>query len=279
MRPVAVIVMVSAKCSPGVSTTLAALTYVWPRRVLLADCDPAGGDIAAGWLGHWLFDDRLDTGRGVLSFATDTRHAPVGEATLLGPHLQPVPIAPHARLLAGLAGPAQHTSVGDGGWRRVAQALGDASATAGWDVLIDTGRHSSATPLALLAIADLVLVGVRPIPRQVVATRPLLAALSRQVEPGVLALTALASTTIGARDLRRALGLPVAVELPHDARTAAVFADGDHAGEPPTRAPLVTAARGAAAHLRATLSLRPPPAPPDTAPARADAPRQKEALR
>ncbi|WP_051400201.1 hypothetical protein [Haloechinothrix halophila] len=275
----AVIVMVSAKCSPGVSASLAALAYAWPRRVLLADCDPAGGDLAAGWLGHWLFDNRLDTGRGVLSFATDTRHASVGEAALLAPHVQQVPVAPHARLLAGLSGPAQHTSVGDGGWRRVAQALGDASATGGWDVLIDVGRHSPATPRPLFAIADRVLVGVRPVPRQVVATRPLLPVLSSRVEPGTLAMAAVASSTVGARDVRRALGLPVAVELPHDARTAAVFADGDRAGEPLSRAPLVVAARSAAAHLQTTLNLRPPPAPLDAAPARADVPTPKEMLR
>lgn len=269
--------MVSAKCSPGVSTALAALTYAWPRGVLLADCDPAGGDLAPGWLGHWLFDNRLDPGRGVLSFATDTRHVSVGEAALLAPHLQPVPVAAHAHLLAGLAGPAQHASVGDAGWRRLAQALGDASATGGWDVLIDAGRHSAATPLPLLAIADRVLVGVRPVPRHVVATRLLLAALSRQVEPGVLALAALAASTIGARDLRRALDLPVAVELPHDARTAAVFADGDHAGAPGPRAALVTAVSSAAAQLQATLNLRPPPPePPDVAPARAAAPMSGE---
>lgn len=257
----AVIAVASAKCSPGVSTTVAALTYAWPHRVLVADCDPASGDLAPGWLGHWLVDGQLDVGRGVLSYATDTRHAPVGEATQLGPHLQRVPVAPHAQLLVGLTGPAQHASVGAAGWRRLAQALGDASATGGWDVLIDAGRYGPATPPPLLAIADLVLVALRPVPRHVIAARPLLAVLTRLVEPGGLALAALASDTTGSRDLRRACGLPVALELPADHRSAVVFADGDHAGEPLTRSQLAMAARRGAERLHASLNLRPPPEP------------------
>lgn len=43
----------------------------------------------------------------------------------------------------------------------------------------------------------MVLAGLRPMPRHVIATRPLLAELSRHVEHGVLTLTALATTTIG----------------------------------------------------------------------------------
>lgn len=253
--------MLSAKCSPGVSTTVAALAHAWPRRVLVADCDPSGGDLAPGWLGHWLFDGQLDAGRGLLSFTTDTRHARVGEATLLEPHLQQVPVAPHAHLLAGLTGPVQHASVGAAGWRRLAQALGDASATQGWDVLIDAGRHSAGTAFPLLAIADVVLVALRPLPRHVLATRPVLVALAGQVEPGMLALAALATTTTGSRDVRRACEYPVAVELPYDARSAAVFADGDQAGEPTARAPLTIAARRVATQLHTTLNLRPPPQP------------------
>ncbi len=46
-----VIALASAKGSPGVTTTALALAAVWPRRVLVADCDPSGGDLA-GWLGQ-----------------------------------------------------------------------------------------------------------------------------------------------------------------------------------------------------------------------------------
>jgi hypothetical protein len=259
---VAVIAVTSGKAAPGVSTTVAGLAAVWPHAVVVADCDPAGGDLAPGWLGQWLVDGKLDGARGVLSFATETRHAPTGEASALMPHLQRIPVAPRAWLLAGLAGPAQQTSVGDAGWRRVAQALGDASATGGWDVLIDLGRFGTATPAPLLAVADLLLVALRPTPRHVLAARWMIAELAQHLEPGVLAVAALAASTTGGRDVRRALDLPVAVELPEDSRTGTVFSDGANGGEPPQRSPLLAAARQQAHQLHTRLNLRPPPPVP-----------------
>jgi MinD superfamily P-loop ATPase len=44
------ITIVSGKGAPGATTTLAALAAAWPAPVLLADCDPDGGDLAPGWL-------------------------------------------------------------------------------------------------------------------------------------------------------------------------------------------------------------------------------------
>jgi MinD-like ATPase involved in chromosome partitioning or flagellar assembly len=67
----ALIAIASDKGAPGVTTTALALAAVWPRPVLLAECDPAGGDLvyrfpAAGG-GH------LDPRRGVLSLAVVAR--------------------------------------------------------------------------------------------------------------------------------------------------------------------------------------------------------------
>src|SRR5262245_38691680 len=47
---VAIIAMVSAKGSPGVSTTALACTLSWNSRVVLAECDPAGGTVLTGYL-------------------------------------------------------------------------------------------------------------------------------------------------------------------------------------------------------------------------------------
>ena len=38
------IVVASDKGSPGVTTTAITLAAVWPRRALLAELDPSGGD-------------------------------------------------------------------------------------------------------------------------------------------------------------------------------------------------------------------------------------------
>ena len=42
----ALVAFASAKGSPGASTAALAVAALWPRDVLLADCDPAGGDVA-----------------------------------------------------------------------------------------------------------------------------------------------------------------------------------------------------------------------------------------
>jgi len=41
----ALIAIAADKGSPGVTTTSVALAAVWPRPVLLAECDPSGGDL------------------------------------------------------------------------------------------------------------------------------------------------------------------------------------------------------------------------------------------
>ncbi|MFC4004930.1 hypothetical protein ACFS2C_23440 [Prauserella oleivorans] len=253
----AVIALMSAKAAPGVTTAVAALAWVWPTEVLLADCDPAGGDLAAGWLGRWLLAGQLRADRGVLSFATETRHERGGSCGSLDGHAQPVAVAPHIRLLAGLASPAQNASVGAAGWHRLAQALTTTGPAR--DVLVDLGRYSPATPHALLQAADLVLLAVRPHARHVLAARPALAELARQLEPDRLGLAVCATTAAGSRDVRNALGFAVGLELPHDPRAAAVLSDGEYGGLPAARALLLRAARRTALRLHRTLNLRPSP--------------------
>lgn len=257
----AVITLLSTKCSPGVSTATAALTYAWPHPVVLADCDPSGGDIVTGWLGQWLVDGRIAVDRGVLSHATATRHMTSGDPGELKPHLQPVPVAPHARVLRGLDGPAQHTALSEASWQRLARALREMSDSAGVDVLVDAGRFGVWTPRPLLAAADLTLLGMRPLARHVLASGRVLTELSRQVEPGRLGLAVLATTTDGSRDVCRAIGCPVGLELPEDVRTALVFSDGANAGEPARRSLLTRAAAAAAERLHQALNLRQPPPP------------------
>jgi hypothetical protein len=67
----ALIAVAADKGARGVTTASVVLAAVWPRPVLLAECDPAGGDLlyrfpAAG-------GGRLDPGRGLLSLAVAAR--------------------------------------------------------------------------------------------------------------------------------------------------------------------------------------------------------------
>jgi hypothetical protein len=64
---VALIAIAADKGAPGVTTAALALTAVWPRPVLLAECDPSGGDLVYRF--HAADGGHLDPRRGVLSLA------------------------------------------------------------------------------------------------------------------------------------------------------------------------------------------------------------------
>ena len=67
----ALIAITADKGSPGVTTTSIALAAIWPRPVLLAECDPAGGDLVYRLPG--ADGQRLDPRRGLLSLAVAAR--------------------------------------------------------------------------------------------------------------------------------------------------------------------------------------------------------------
>ena len=67
----ALITVASAKGSPGVTTTSLAMGALWPRQVLVAECDAAGADIPL----RMSAEDGgvLDAERGLLSLAAAGR--------------------------------------------------------------------------------------------------------------------------------------------------------------------------------------------------------------
>ncbi len=229
-----VIAFVSGKAAPGVTTTVCALASVWPRAVLVADCDPAGGDVLAGWLSPWLAEGWLRTDVGLLSFTTSTRHAGRATRECLRPHVQHVYAAPRVWLLVGVRDGAQSSSLGEPGWARLAEALTEMSADT--DVLVDCGRIGPASPWPVLAAAGALLVVAQPTFRGVAGARAAVRALDRRVDPtGVGLLTcATTSATRTAREAARALELPL-VAAPRGL----------------TRSPLVRSARSAAERLLA----------------------------
>ncbi|MEV5542047.1 hypothetical protein AB0L13_34965 [Saccharopolyspora shandongensis] len=257
----AVITMLSAKCSPGITTAVAALATVWPNRLLVVDADPTGGDLLPGWGGQWLVDGRLSTERGVVSFAAATRHLDSVPSEGLAGHVQVLPGHDHVRLLAGVTSRAQAGAMGDDGWRRLASATRDL-AREGPDVLIDAGRWTPDTPWALIVEADLVLVGVRPSLRHISAELPLITTLRKLIPITRLGALVSATTSREADRVARAVGIPVGVELPDDPAAARFFSDG--AGSHPSRrSALVRTSRKAALRLHRSLT---PPTPPATTP-------------
>jgi hypothetical protein len=143
----ALIAIASDKGAPGVTTAALALAAVWPRPVLLAECDPAGGDLvyrfpAVGG-GH------LDPRRGVLSLAVVARRG-----------MQPQQVWEHVQKLhGGLDVLAGVTNAEQGAglsllWGPIGKALASLPQA---DVIADCGRlGADGPPYDLLAEATTV---------------------------------------------------------------------------------------------------------------------------
>jgi MinD-like ATPase involved in chromosome partitioning or flagellar assembly len=133
----ALIAIASDKGAPGVTTAALALAAVWPRPVLLAECDQAGGDLvyrfpAVGG-GH------LDPRRGVLSLAVVARRG-----------MQPQQVWEHVQKLhGGLDVLAGVTNAEQGAglsllWGPIGKALASLPQA---DVIADCGRLGADGPL------------------------------------------------------------------------------------------------------------------------------------
>jgi hypothetical protein len=165
-----VLIAVAAdKGSPGVTTTAVALAAVWPRPVLLAECDPAGGDLVYRLPGQG--GDRLDPRRGLLSLAVAARR-----------DLHPAQLWAHAqKLRGGLDVLLGVTSAEQGAgleplWGPVGSVLAGLPQA---DVIADCGRLGPDGPhYDLLAHAATVVLITRPSLGEVVRLRDRAAAVS-----------------------------------------------------------------------------------------------------
>ncbi|MGH8824301.1 MAG: hypothetical protein ACRDVN_07490 [Jiangellaceae bacterium] len=221
------VAIASAKGSPGVTTTVAALGSVWPRDVVVADLDPAGGDLALRQRDP--MGRPLDPERGLLSLAAAARRG-----------LTPGDVEQHVQtcdggldVLVGVSNPEQVTGVGPV-WPTVASTLREVP---GVDVLADCGRVVPGTPvLPVLSAADAVVLCVRPSVESYAHLRerlrwlagPLRIGEIGSIPVGIVVVTA-ASDTAAVRDLDRLLqheGLQVALlgRVADDRRAAGALA-------------------------------------------------------
>jgi hypothetical protein len=234
--------LVSPGGSPGVTTTALALALSWSRPVVIAECDPACGDIAAG-----LFAGHLNAPRGLIGLALEAGRGAVGLAAELEAQLAPLAGAGRARFLAGLTDPRQAPGL-NAAWPVIARAL--ASHPAG--VLADCGRLDAGggQPLSVLTESAAVIMVLRPSLRQVAAASPriemLMQLLGGQPRVGLLLI---GDGAIARRDIARTLGVPVVASLPLDDRSAAVLSDGAGRRAGLSSRPLLRASRAAGAEL------------------------------
>lgn len=156
-----VFAVAAGKGAPGVTTTALALAAVWPRQSLLAECDPAGGDV--------VFAFRREDGaalaadRGVMSLATAVR-LPAAQVDVMA-HAQVIDGG--LPVLVGVSSLAQANALA-WSWRTIAEVF----ATAAVDVFADCGRLDGAAPVdELLAGTDRLLLVCRATAAGVAHTR------------------------------------------------------------------------------------------------------------
>jgi len=258
-------VLVSGKAAPGVTTSAWALALTWPGPVLVADCDPAGGDMAAGYL-----PGRVSADRGLLSWATAARRGvpAMAAATMFSGHAVGVPENPNVWLMAGFATATQGASFTPDAWERLALALERSAASVGRDALVDAGRlvgERACWPV--LRAADQVLLTVRPSVRSVHAAQG--AAMRLRTELGDLAKVSALVVGDGpysAAEVAEALSVPLCGTLPQDGHTARVLSDGASLGPNAlNRSALLKAAATLTTRLTTGMSAATSTARPDSA--------------
>jgi len=138
------IALVSGKGSPGTSTTALAMALAWPGPVLLADCDPRGGDLLWGY-----GQGKFAPGAGLLAYQVNSRRAVSTFDALWSATVQ---LGADRWALPGLDESRQAGSVE---WASVARAF--RSVPPGVDVIVDCGVvPAHRPPAAVWTAADLV---------------------------------------------------------------------------------------------------------------------------
>jgi hypothetical protein len=177
----ALIAVAADKGAPGVSTASLALAAVWPRPVLLAETDPAGGDLV--YRLPSADGGSLDPRRGLLSLAVAARRG-----------IQPYQVWDHTQKLHGgldvLTGVANAEQAGGLQllWGKIGQVL---AAIPQLDVIADCGRLGLDGPFHdLLGYASSVVLVARPNLEGVVRLRDRVAAaavaLAKRGQPGAI---------------------------------------------------------------------------------------------
>jgi hypothetical protein len=225
----ALIAMVSAKGSPGVSTAALACTLAWSGRTLLAECDPAGGDILSGYLRRYDI-----TPVGLLNLAiAELRGRAAAEFRKQVIDLDSSRPGRRA-VLPGITDPVQAATVLPT-WPRLTDFFTALEhQDPGYDVIADCGRlTTSAPPWPLLHRADLVVLVVRATALHTISPALSAAAQLRQEltdnghGAGALRLLLIGHGPYPAADVAQRLHLPLLAELPDDRRGAQALNDGD----------------------------------------------------
>jgi MinD-like ATPase involved in chromosome partitioning or flagellar assembly len=262
---VGVIAFASAKSSPGVTTTIAALAATWPadRDLHIVEVDPAGGDLVVRF--------EMAPEPGLVTLAATGRRD-LGPETYLG-HTQALPSD------VGADGPARRILVAPVAADQASAALGalrgglpKVLAQIEADVLVDCGRLDPYSPAFEFATqADLLVVVTRPILSEIHH----LAARLPSVRARAVSLLVVGDSPYGVTDVASVVEATPLGTIPDDDRAARALTLGHpHALRVLRRSRLLRDARSVAEGLAAWLGpphaatrpTAPPPAPGGHAP-------------
>ena len=240
----AFIAFASAKGSPGVTTSVAALAATWPsdRDLLVVEADPSGGDLVV------RFD--LATEPGLVTLAAAGRRE-LGAGTLLA-HIQQLPplgadVTARRLLLAAPVAADQAGAALSSLRGSLARTLDQVDL----DVLVDCGRIDPGSPaLELASDADLLVMVARP----VVAEVHHLASRLGSVKHQALSVLMVGEQPYPVSEVATAVAASPLGTLAADARAAAVLAEGHpNAGRVLRRSRLLRDARALAEGLASWL--------------------------
>jgi MinD-like ATPase involved in chromosome partitioning or flagellar assembly len=221
------IALASVKHSPGVTTAALGLASAWPQRMLLAECDPAGADLAS-----WL---ALSAPSGLLEAMLELRRGNAQSAQTLWQQAHALDADGRLRLLAGVDGPSQAAAI-DAMWPLLAQRLKSLDDDGPIDVLADSGRlNERYTPWPLLEASDIVAVVLQPTVAGVRLTSRWISTLrDRLGDDGLygprLQLIVTGSGPYPASEVAEALATPLLGVLPNDPAAAALLGAGGGRG-------------------------------------------------
>jgi hypothetical protein len=236
--------LLSAGGSPGVTTAALALALTWPEPVLVAETDPSGGDVLAGF-----FAGHVPGSRGLLNVAYEATTTEAAAAAIAG-QLVALDKDGTRMVLPGLPDP-RHAATLNMTWPLLAAAL----AAQPVDVIADCGRLDGGPGQEhILRVAGQIVVVLRPTLRQAAAARPRIEMLTQLIGSlaGRASLLVTGPGPVPPKELSKALGLPVLGTLPDDRKAALVLSDGADARRGIEASPLLRAAAATARGLART---------------------------
>jgi hypothetical protein len=204
--------------SPGVTTAALALALTWPAPVLVAETDPSGGDVLAGF-----FAGHIPGNRGLLNVAYEATTVEAAAAAVSGQVIE-LDKDGTRRVLPGLPDP-RHAATLNMTWHLLAAAL----AAQPLDVLADCGRLDGGPGQEhIMGVSRQIVVVLRPTLRQAAAALPRIEMLLQLKGSlaGHIGLVVTGPGPLAPKEVSRALGVPLLGVLPEDRKAARILSDG-----------------------------------------------------